>query len=72
METQFTITYEIIEPVTNKSFVSKIRDEALEYYRDDYMVYETHETITQSSQHTQAITRVIMRWHNNPEFSEEE
>ena len=72
MDTQFSVEYEVIDAVTNESFVTRERYEALACYRAGDLVYETHKTITQSSQHTQLVTRAIMRWNNNPDFREEE
>ena len=71
METQTFILYEITVAETNKAFLTDSRAEALDYYRDQHMVYEIHKTITQPTLYSQTITQVILRWHNNPEFQED-
>ena len=70
METQLIITYEIIEPVSNKSIVTESRYEALDFYEQNYIVYEHHRTISQPSRFTQTLNRVSMLWNDNPEFKE--
>jgi len=67
MESQLFITYEVIDPVTNKWFETESRYEALDYYERNYIVYEVHMTITQSSVHTQTQVRVVLRWHGSPQ-----
>jgi len=68
METHTAITYEVIEPVSNKRFFTKSHDEALNYYEKDWMVYENHTTISQPSLLTQTQLRVIVRWHDKPQI----
>ena len=70
METQLIITYEIIEPVSNKSIVTESRYEALDFYEKNYIVYEKHDTLSQPSVFTQTLCRVTMAWNDNPEFKE--
>ena len=67
METQTAITYEIIEPISNKYILKKSRYEALDWYEKGCMVYERHTTTTQSSMHIQSQTCVTLRWHGNPQ-----
>ena len=67
MDTHTVITYEVIEPVSNKRFFTKTRFEAFDHYEQGWMVYERHETITKPSMHTQTQVRVVLRWHGNPE-----
>ena len=71
MESQLVITYEVIEPVSNKSFVTKNRYEALDYYEKNYIVYETHTTIARLSEFNQARLHAARLWNDNPEFEEE-
>ena len=71
METQTFVQYEVTVLETNKAFITESREEALDYYRDNHMVYEIHKTITQPTLHSQTITQVILRWNNNPEFQED-
>ena len=70
MESQIFITYEVIEPVSNKSFITESRYEALDFYEKDYVVYERHDTLSKPSLFTQTRCRVTMAWNNNPEFKE--
>jgi hypothetical protein len=65
METQTIITYEVIEPVSNKSLITESRYEALDWYEKGSIVYEVHKTTTQPSLHTQTQVRVVLRWYGN-------
>ena len=65
MDTHTVITYEVIEPVSNKYIITKSRYEALDWYEKGCIVYEIHLTITQPSMHTQTQVRVVLRWHGN-------
>jgi len=65
MDTQTFVTYEIIEPVSNKMFVTKSHYEALDSYEKNWIVYEVHMTITQPSMLTQTQVRVVLRWHGD-------
>jgi hypothetical protein len=70
MDTQTIITYEVIEQVSNKSFVTKSYHEACDWYEKRHMVYETHETISQPTIHTQTRVYVTLRWTHNPKREE--
>ena len=70
METQTSVLYEVTVPETNRVFFTTNREEALDYYRDNHMVFEIHKTISQPMLHTQTITLVILQWNNNPEFED--
>jgi hypothetical protein len=67
METQTTITYEVIEPVSNKSFVTENRHETLDFYEKNYIVYEVHMTVAQPFTFTQTQVRVVLLWHGDPQ-----
>ena len=71
MESQTTIEYEIIEPITNKRFFTFSREEALDYYAKESIVYERHTTTGNPSQYVQTRQIVTITWNNNPEFEEE-
>ena len=71
MESQTTIVYEIIDPVTNEKSYTYSREKALERYENTCMVHERHETICNPSLFTQSYMIVVRAWHNNPEFQEE-
>jgi len=70
METQLTITYEVIEPVSNKRIFTENRYEALDFYEQGYIVYEHHDATSKPSMFTQTLCRVTMAWNDNPEFKE--
>jgi len=70
MENQTFIEYEVIEPISNKSFITESRYEALDYYKQGYIVYETLITKSRPSQFTQTRVYVTLLWNNNPEFEE--
>jgi hypothetical protein len=70
MDTQTIILYEIIDPVTNKSMVTKSYDDAHDYFDKGCMVYEKHITHCNSTPCTQSIMTVIMAWHLNPNLEE--
>jgi acyl-ACP thioesterase len=71
METQTTVEYEVIIPETNKRFFTRSRDEALDYYEREWIVYERHITMGNPSQFVQAQQIVTIAWNNNPEFEGE-
>ena len=68
METQTIVLYEILAPVSNESFITDSRYEALGHYDDGSTVFERHRTLTQPSVNTQTSTLVTLRWNNNPDF----
>ena len=72
METQTTVVYELIEPVSNKRFFTYNRFEALDYYEKKWIVYERHITLGNPSRYVQAEQRVTITWNDNPEFEEEQ
>jgi hypothetical protein len=65
METITVVTYEVIEPVSNKFIVTKSRYEALDWYEKGCMVYERHTTTTQPTTHTQMQSCVTLRWYGD-------
>ena len=71
METQTTVLYEIVDSVTNESFVTLEHYEALACYKAGDMVFERHRSITNPSEDTQTIVIVSLRWTNIPEFQED-
>ena len=71
MESQTTVEYEVIESMSNKRFFTYSREEALDHYEMESMVYERHITRGNPSRHVQTEQRVTIAWNNNPEFEEE-
>ena len=53
METQTIIEYEVVEPVSDESFITRSRDRASEHYGKGWTVFKTHTTITQPTLVTQ-------------------
>jgi hypothetical protein len=62
METSTVVTYEVIEPVSNKQLLTKDYFEAKDHYGRGCIVYETHKTISQPSVLTQTRVYVTVRW----------
>ena len=71
METQTTVEYELIEPMSNKRYFTYNRFEALDRFAEDWMVYERHITLGNPSQFVQTEQRVTIMWNYNPEFEGE-
>ena len=68
METQTTVIYEVVRPDTVERTFTYIREQALEYYNDNYMVFERHVAKYKPSVFTDTQTVVSLRWNNNPDF----
>ena len=66
METQTVITYEVVDPASNRSFITKSRDEAIDWYKKGHSVYETHTTTNQPSDFTQTRVHVTVLWNDSP------
>jgi hypothetical protein len=76
MESQFFITYEVVDPVTLEvAFVTEDRFIAETHYEKGYTVIEKHITITRLSQFSETSSRTVLHWHDedeniNPEIEE--
>jgi len=65
METQFFITYEVVDPTTQKTdFVTEDRYIAEHHYEKGYTVYENHVTITRLSPFTQTRLFTVLCWND--------
>ncbi len=62
------ISYEVIDPVSNKRFITESRDEAASFFEEEWIVIEHHQAKYKPSAHTQMVVDVRMSWNNNPEF----
>jgi len=71
MEPRVYIEYEIIDPVSNKRFVTESREEALAYFANECLVYEQHITLWRSSLYEEVKLILKMNWNNNPKFTGE-
>ena len=69
MKTQTTVLYEVVLPDTNERTYTYSREQALECYYDEYMVFEKHIAKYKPSIFSDMQTIVSMRWDNNPEFN---
>jgi len=69
MNTQTTVLYEVIVPETNERIITYSREQALEYYHEEHIIFERHITVTRPSVFTDTQVRVAWRWDNNPEFN---
>jgi len=72
MNTHFDITYEVVDPATQKTeFVVADRLIAEIQYEKGYTVYERHTTATQHTSFKRTITNSILLWSDNPEIEED-
>jgi hypothetical protein len=69
MEKQIIVLYEVVLPDTNERTFTYSREQALECYYDEYMVFEKHIAKYKPSIFTDTQTIVSLRWDNNPEFN---
>jgi len=72
METQTIVVYVVVEPVSNDSFTTYNRYEALDHHAKESIVYEKHITTSKPSQFVQTKQIATIAWNNNPEFEEEQ
>jgi hypothetical protein len=71
LEHQEFTEYEVFHPVTYRRKFIKTRDEALEYYKKDWIVIEHHVTLCRPSMFNGTRVDVSMTWNDNPEFNPE-
>jgi hypothetical protein len=45
MESQLSVEYEIVEPITNKSFITESYHEAVDYFERNWTIYESHKSV---------------------------
>jgi hypothetical protein len=64
--------YEIVVPETNEQILTRERYEALAYWKDTCMVFEHHVTVHNPTSCLQTRLTITRRWHNNPDFREED
>jgi len=65
MDSQFFITYEVVDPATQEiDFVTEDRYVAEHHYGRGYTVYERHTTIARTSRFTEAQSHTILHWHD--------
>jgi hypothetical protein len=71
MESQLSVEYEIVEPITNKSFISESYYEAVDYFERHWTVYESHISVVRFglTTSTQSVTTL---WTSNTNDNEEE
>ena len=64
MDTQFTVTYRIDDPVSDERFYVLERYQAEHYYDEGCIVTEIHETITHLPPFSEAKFHVTTDWHD--------
>jgi len=70
METSTIVTYEVIEPISNRRLFTKDYFVAAKHYEKGCMVYETHKTLTQPTLLTQTEVKVTVRWNHKTQKEE--
>jgi hypothetical protein len=67
MESQIFVEYEIVEPITNKSFISESYYEAVDYFERNWTVYESHKSVVRLglTSSTQIVTTLWTNDTNN-------
>jgi hypothetical protein len=76
MESQFFITYEVVDPASQEvEFITEDRYIAESHYEKGYTVSEKHITVTRLSRFTETRTYAALYWHDedenvNPEIEE--
>jgi len=68
MDPRVYIEYEVIDPVSNKRFVTESREEALAHFENERLVYERHITLCRCTSHEEAKLTLTTLWNNNPKF----
>lgn len=68
MDTQNYVEYECIDSVSNRRILTESREEAVAYFEKNWMVYESHHTITVPSPFVSTKETVTLRWNDNPYF----
>ena len=70
MDTQFTVTYQIIDIVTGEEFVTNEEYLARYHYENGDLVTENHITKTELPPYALTQQRVVLRWHDkDPEHN---
>jgi hypothetical protein len=72
MDVQHYTEYEVIDSVTNESFVTQERYVALAHYKDSATVYENHFTVHKPTPYTKTLVVITQMWTFNPDIREEE
>jgi len=71
MEPRVYTDYELVEPVSNKRYVTESRVEAQGYFDKEWIVIERQITCCRYSLFDEAQFIVRMNWNNNPDFTGE-
>jgi hypothetical protein len=70
MKTQFFVEYEISDLISDRSFKTNSRDEAIAYYEKGYMIYEHHITVCVMLPYVSTRQIVSLTWDNPLNFEE--
>ena len=68
MDTQEYTEYECTNPVTNDVYRTRDTLEAIDYFKDGWIIYEHHVTVTIPSPFVSTHEQVTLLWNNNPFF----
>jgi hypothetical protein len=72
MDVQHYTEYEVIDSITNESFVTQERYVALAHYKDSDTVYEKDITVHKPTPYIQTRVVIYQMWTFNPDIREEE
>jgi hypothetical protein len=71
MESQLSVEYEIVDPISNKSFITESYYEAVDYFERHWTVYESHKSVVRFglTTSTQSVTTL---WANDTNGNDNE
>ena len=64
MDTQFTVTYQVVDSLTGERFFVNDEYQARHYYERGYHVTENHTTVTQLPPFNRALVQIATIWHD--------
>ena len=68
MDVQNYVEYECSNPVTDEVYETREHLEAINYFKEGWIVYEHHVTVTIPSPFVSTREQVTLLWNNNPFF----
>ena len=71
MDSQLFVEYEVVNPATNKSFLTRSFEEANEHFSDHWIVYEYHTSIVKVSHFSTSTHTVATLWPATAETGDE-
>ena len=67
MDSQLFVSYIIVNAI-GKQYITASHEEAVDYFREGWEVYERHLTIVKASKFTTSTQTVVTAWNANPAF----